>query len=152
MPAGHEKLQGEIVGATYLGLSVDINVSYGGDPVKETVAITKALADDNRLRIIMMVRDKTACVCQIVEVLGNAPSTVSKHLSILKGAGLIDSYKQGRWIYYHLPKQPTKAVEGALNWVIDSLKDSEVIKQDSLKGTVVCEQDPQEITKSQRKR
>lgn len=120
--------------------------------MRETVAITKALADENRLRIIMMVRNREACVCQIVEVLGNAPSTVSKHLSILKGAGLIDSYKQGRWIYYHLPKQRSEVVDNALNWVIKSLEDSEVIKEDGLKGTVICDQDPEELSKSQRER
>mgnify|MGYP000906732849 CR=1 FL=1 len=120
--------------------------------MKKTLAITKALADENRLRIIMMVKDREACVCQIVEVIGNAPSTVSKHLSILKAAGLLDSYKQGRWIYYHRPARPSTAVEMALNFVFDSLKDSEVIAQDRLVGKVVCEQDPEELTKWQRER
>lgn len=68
-----------------------------------SAAITKALADETRLRIIMMVRDRKPCVCQVVEVLALAPSTVSKHLSLLKAAGLIESFKLGRWIYYHLP-------------------------------------------------
>lgn len=120
--------------------------------VKETVAITKALADENRLRIIMMVKDKEACVCQIVEVLGYAPSTVSNHLSILKGAGLIESYKQGRWIYYHLPKEPSNVVNDALAWVMESLVDSGIVKQDRIKGTIVCEQDREELTRQQRER
>lgn len=120
--------------------------------MKEAVTITKALADENRLRIIMMVKESEACVCQIVEILGNAPSTVSKHLSILKGAGLIESYKRGRWIYYHLPREPTTVVKAALHWVIEALGDSLVIKEDQRRGTVICEQDPEEIAKSQRER
>jgi len=100
----------------------------------------------------MMVKDQEACVCQITEVIGNAPSTVSKHLSILRAADLLDSYKQGRWIYYHLPSQPSLSVRMALDFVFETLKDSEVIAQDRLTGKVVCEQDPEELTKLQRER
>ncbi len=122
----------------------------GGFEVKETLAITKALADENRLRIIMMVKDNEACVCQIVEVLGNASSTVSKHLSILKYAGLVDCYKQGRWIYYHLPQERSKAVSAAIRWVVESLEDSIVIQKDRVKSRCVCEQEPEELIKIQR--
>ena len=105
--------------------------------MKETLAITKALADENRLRIIMMLKDSEACVCQIIAVLGYAPSTVSKHLSILKNAGLIDGYKQGRWVYYHLPSEPSEAASSALKWVMNALVNSDVIRNDRAKSTVV---------------
>ncbi len=120
--------------------------------MKQTLAIAKALADENRLRIIMMVKDEAACVCQITEVIGNAPSTVSKHLSILRTAGLLDSYKQGRWIYYHRPERPSTAVRMALEFVFETLEDSEVIAQDRSVGKVVCEKDPEELTRMQRER
>ena len=51
--------------------------------MKEVLAITKALADENRLRVVLFLRGGEMCVCQIVEMLGLAPSTVSKHLDIL---------------------------------------------------------------------
>ena len=98
----------------------------------------------------MMVENQEACVCQITEVIGYAPSTVSKHLSVLKAAGLLDSYKQGRWIYYHRPEQPSIAVKMALSFVFETLEGSEVIAQDRLVGTVVC--DPEELTKLPRER
>ena len=120
--------------------------------MKETLAIAKALADENRLRILMMVNERTACVCQIVEVLGIAPSTVSKHLSLLRAAGLIDSYKQGRWVYYHLPVQPSPSAIKALRWVMESLADSERILADGQKGMIVCEQDPEMLAQLQRTR
>jgi DNA-binding transcriptional ArsR family regulator len=118
--------------------------------VKTTLSITKALSDENRLRILMMVKEQEACVCQIIEVIGNAPSTVSKHLSILKSAGLLDSYKRGRWVYYHLPKQPSIAEKMALELVFEMLKNDEVIIKDKLANKIVCEQDPIELAKSQR--
>ncbi len=46
-----------------------------------TVKVTKALGDVQRLRILSLLEHGELCVCQIIEVLGLAPSTVSKHLS-----------------------------------------------------------------------
>jgi ArsR family transcriptional regulator len=60
----------------------------------------KALADLNRLRILLALRDRPLCVCQIVALLELAPSTVSKHLAILDQAGFIQAQKEGRWIFY----------------------------------------------------
>lgn len=70
--------------------------------MRELIAVTKALADENRLRIVMALRPGELCVCQIVELIGLAPSTVSKHMSILKQARLVDSRKEGRWMFYRL--------------------------------------------------
>jgi len=58
---------------------------------KETVPevkALKALGDETRIRAVLALRDNELCVCQIVELLELAPSTVSKHLQILKEAGL----------------------------------------------------------------
>ncbi|NTW49163.1 MAG: winged helix-turn-helix transcriptional regulator [Chlorobiales bacterium] len=64
--------------------------------------IFKALADGNRLRILKMLEVRPLCVCEITDVLGLATSTVSKHLSILRDAGLITDDKQGKWVNYSL--------------------------------------------------
>lgn len=79
------------------------------------VSIAAALADENRARIILglaLLREKGVpelCVCQMTEFLALAPSTVSKHLSILKTAGLLEARKQGRWMYYRLAADPLPA-------------------------------------------
>ena len=73
----------------------------------------RALADENRIRILMALRGRQLCVCQVTAFLDLAPSTTSKHLSILRQARLIESNKQGRWVYYRLaddsprPNDPT---------------------------------------------
>ncbi len=86
------------------------------------MSITRALADPNRVRILLALRRGELCVCQITELFGLAVSTVSKHLSILHHAGLIQSHKTERWVYYRLPdrKAPT-AVREALAWLKKSL-------------------------------
>ena len=90
--------------------------------MREFMAVTRALADPNRVRIVLALRRRELCVCQITELFGLAPSTVSKHLSILHHAGLIQSRKTERWVYYRLPdKTAPAAVREALDWVKKSL-------------------------------
>ncbi len=90
--------------------------------MREFMSITRALADPNRVRILLALRRGELCVCQITELFGLAPSTVSKHLSILHHAGLIQSRKTERWVYYRLPdKSAPVAVREALAWVKKSL-------------------------------
>ena len=63
--------------------------------MREFMNITKALADENRVRMLMALRGGELCVCQITELFGLAPSTMSKHLSMLFQAGLVESRKDG---------------------------------------------------------
>ncbi len=60
----------------------------------------KALADNNRLRILKMLQSRSMCVCELREVLGLAQPSVSKHLKILKDAGLIVDAQEGLWTNY----------------------------------------------------
>lgn len=90
--------------------------------MREFMAITKALSDPGRVRILLALRRSELCVCQITELFDLAISTVSKHLSILQQAGLIQSRKTERWVYYRLAgKAAPVAVREALDWVHKSL-------------------------------
>ena len=70
--------------------------------VRELLAVMKALADPSRLRIVAALDGRELCLCQIVELLGLATSTVSRHMSILEQARLVDARKEGRWTYFRL--------------------------------------------------
>ena len=123
------------------------------DAMRTTLRITKALADLQRVRILMMLRPGELCVCQIVEVLSLAPSTVSKHLSILSAAGLVDSRKDGRWAYYSLPQRTAGTfVRPVLEWLGDTLKNDETIEQDLKKLRTVVACDPESLCRRQRER
>lgn len=94
--------------------------------------VAKAVADEKRIRILAALRRRELCVCQIVELLGLAPSTVSKHLSILRQAYLVDVRKDGRWTYYARPKTGLlPAARAALEWIDDALSDDSVIREDA---------------------
>jgi ArsR family transcriptional regulator, arsenate/arsenite/antimonite-responsive transcriptional repressor len=83
----------------------------------ELTAVTKALADGSRLRAIFALQGGELCVCQIIELLDLAPSTVSKHMFLLRNAGLVEARKDGRWIYFRLAEKPSPLVRGALAWL-----------------------------------
>ena len=68
----------------------------------DIVYILKALADDNRIRILNLLRNDELCVCDIEDVLGIKQSNASRHLNRLKVAGIIDSEKKSQWVYYRL--------------------------------------------------
>ncbi|NCC51230.1 MAG: ArsR family transcriptional regulator [Spartobacteria bacterium] len=76
--------------------------------MNELINIMKALAEPVRLRAWYALREGELCVCQLITVLGLAPSTVSKHLSILHQAGLVQSRQAGKWVYYRLPRTHEK--------------------------------------------
>lgn len=121
--------------------------------MKATLRVTKALADLQRVRILIMLGAGELCVCQILEVLALAPSTVSKHLFILSAAGLVDCRKDGRWLYYRLPKGASGArVRPVLKWLGETLKGDEQIEQDAkkLRAVVCC--NPRSLCRRQRER
>ncbi len=100
------------------------------------MAVVKALGDENRVRVLMALRARELCVCEIIELLGLAPSTVSKHLSILFQAGLVESRKEGRWVYYRLAKSDTTPeAASAIAWMTGLLEHERTICEDQRRIT-----------------
>ena len=113
------------------------------------MAITKALSDPGRVRILLALRKGELCVCQITELFGLATSTVSKHLSILTHAGLTLSRKDERWVYYRLPENANTEVTEALDWVMKSLGRSAAAREDAAKLRKILQMDVQDICRRQ---
>lgn len=66
--------------------------------------IFKALGDENRIQILLMLSQKEICACQFYEKLGISQPTASHHLKILSDAGMILARKEGKKIHYSLNK------------------------------------------------
>jgi ArsR family transcriptional regulator, arsenate/arsenite/antimonite-responsive transcriptional repressor len=62
----------------------------------------RALSDENRLRIVDLLRGGERCVCELTDALEIGQSLLSFHLRILKEAGLVTDRREGRWAYYTL--------------------------------------------------
>ena len=68
--------------------------------MRDLEAALKAAGDPTRTRILKLLQERDLCVCQVRAVLELAPSTVSKHLAILRSAGLVEDRRDGRWSHY----------------------------------------------------
>jgi ArsR family transcriptional regulator, arsenate/arsenite/antimonite-responsive transcriptional repressor len=114
---------------------------YNND-LRGLLSITGALSDETRIRILMMLDIAELCVCQITAALELAPSTISKHLSILEDADLILRRKEGRWVFYRLnmPEFST-SIGDALRLVKGSIGQSENIANDRKKIETLLHED-----------
>ena len=114
--------------------------------MRQFMAVAKALADENRVRMLLALRGGELCVCQITELFGLAFSTTSKHLSILYQAGLLNSRKEGRWIYYSLPgKEAPAPAREAIRWMIRALAEDRRVVEDATRLKKVMALDPVEL-------
>lgn len=71
-------------------------------PMRDFELALKAAGHQTRTRILKLLESGGLCVCQVEAVIGLAPSTVSKHLTVLKLAGLVEDRRDGKWIEYTL--------------------------------------------------
>ena len=118
--------------------------------MESVLAIARALSDENRLRALLALGEQEVCVCQIIELLQLAPSTVSKHMSILKQAKLVVAKKNGRWVYYRLPgKEASPIVRQALAWVRQAAVADNGIKNDAVKMVKIMDTDRDVICERQ---
>ena len=118
--------------------------------MEDTLTIIKALADGSRMRVIavLMVEDEL-CVCQIIEMLQLAPATVSRHMTILQNARLVQSRKEGRWVFYRL----TAAFPGLLQqWLSGALAHSAEIQADLRRVQTIVAGDPDDLCRQQKNR
>ena len=70
--------------------------------MKEELKLFRALSDETRLRIMVLLSEKELCVCQLEWALGLSQAKVSRHLTVLKNAGLVQDRREGLWIFYSL--------------------------------------------------
>lgn len=112
---------------------------------------TQALADESRLRILGLLATESVaagelCVCQIIDVLGLAPSTISKHLALLRQADLIEGRKEGRWMHYRLAPPPG----GPPPWILKRLATEARVAEDRASLLRLLRFDLEEVTRRQR--
>jgi ArsR family transcriptional regulator, arsenate/arsenite/antimonite-responsive transcriptional repressor len=67
-------------------------------------AFFRALGDETRWRIVRLVSDRALCVCELADILGMPPSSVSSHVQIIRKAGLLESETCGKWTYFRIQR------------------------------------------------
>jgi len=81
--------------------------------MKREAQLLKALADETRLRILLLLAAGELCVCELMAVLELPQSTVSRHLSYLKNSGWLLDRREAVWMYYRINPED-HALAGAL--------------------------------------
>ena len=117
--------------------------------MERTLNILKALADRNRLRIVLALQGvDELCACQVTELLQVAGATVSRHLALLVNAGLLENRKEGRWVFHRL--KVSEDNRQVLQWVAASAEGMAEAASDrrAIREIVAC--DPAEICRRQR--
>jgi len=99
--------------------------------MNDVLTSTKALSEEIRLRLILLLKDREACVCELMSVFAMAQSKLSHHLITLRDAGFLHDEKRGEWNYYRMD---TKALSPVNRELLDSvarrLTDHHTIERD----------------------
>ena len=99
--------------------------------LRDYESVMKATADPTRVRILKILEGGEMCVCQVIAILSLGQSTVSKHLFLLRSAGLIKDRRDRKWIHYSLDRKSespyaVRMLRNLRGW----LKDDPVIAKD----------------------
>lgn len=109
----------------------------------------KAVADGNRMRIIMVLQHAgELCPCQITELIQVSGATISRHLGVLQRAGIIESRKDGKWVYFRL--RESQEHQAMLDWLASQLEETVQIVKDREALAVILACDPEDICRKQR--
>ncbi|HAA84859.1 MAG TPA: transcriptional regulator [Kosmotogaceae bacterium] len=98
--------------------------------VRETI-LFKALSDPIRLRLASLLAIAgEKCVCVLAQALDEPDFKISRHLGIMRSAGMVESRREGTWIYYKLAKPHNEIEESLQKCLKIHMKHHETIKQD----------------------
>ncbi len=99
--------------------------------IREYAETFKALSDETRIRTLYLFlkADSELCVCELTDSLEVTQYNVSRHLKILRNAGLIEGYKEGRWVYFHINKK-RNAFKSAVLKSVSSIADEQIRKDE----------------------
>lgn len=98
--------------------------------MRSYVSLFRALSDETRLRVMVLLSRKELCVCELEAALVSTQVKVSRHLAVLKNAGLVTSRRDGQWIYYAIARPRNCLEEKIFACFKDCLRKNEVVKKD----------------------
>jgi ArsR family transcriptional regulator len=99
--------------------------------MNDLVLMGKAFADPSRVRIVLALREKELCVCELCDALRMRQSTLSTHLQVIRKAGLVSARKQGKWMYYAIAPAANQLVSALGEFFSRSLGADATLKQDT---------------------
>lgn len=84
---------------------------------KRTALIFKAFCDENRIRIVKLLRTGEKCACKLLEELNITQPTLSHHMKILCDSGVVIGRKEGKWMHYSISDEGAKYAMDCLKYM-----------------------------------
>jgi ArsR family transcriptional regulator len=104
---------------------------YVRSVMNDLVLAAKALADPTRVRVLAVLRDGELCVCEMSDALEVTQSTLSTHLQLIREADLVQTRKEGKWIYYALKPEARRLIKGVFDFFADGLETDRLLRRDA---------------------
>jgi ArsR family transcriptional regulator, arsenate/arsenite/antimonite-responsive transcriptional repressor len=109
-------------------------------------ALFKALSDRNRLRIVAaLLKHDELCACQLTELIQVTGATASRHMGVLISSRLVDSRKDGRWVYYRICKEQADLI----GWIELQLSNDLDIALDAKTLDEITSWEPEDLCRKQ---
>jgi len=108
--------------------------------MEQLTQMYKALSEDMRLRVVMLLTHGEICVCDLMAIFGENQSKVSRHLAYLKHSGLIKSKRVGTWMHYSLKEPLDSTIDAQLTFMKQQLSQLPVIRDDEQKMQDIMKQ------------
>ena len=106
--------------------------------LKPLSRLFRALGDETRLRIVALLAHGELCVCHVEQALGLTQPNASRQLGLLRTAGVLDSRRDGTWVYYRIVPQEHEAVQRLLEVLTDSLTTRRALRIDLVRLRRSC--------------
>jgi ArsR family transcriptional regulator len=106
--------------------------------VRPLTRLFRALGDETRLRIVALLSHGELCVCHIESALDLNQSTASRHLGILRTAGVVDCRRDGTWVYYRVTEQQHATVARALDVLTKAFGAERALRTDHVRLRRSC--------------
>lgn len=103
------------------------------------VDIFKALSEESRLRIIAILMEEEMCVCDIEESLNLTQSNASRHLTVLRNCGILESNKKAQWNYFTVSSKFIRENQDLWSYLSSRLKELPTYQADIVKCHSVCD-------------
>ena len=114
--------------------------------MEQLTQMYKALSEDMRLRVVMLLTHGEICVCDLMAIFGESQSKVSRHLAYLKHSGLVRSKRVGTWMHYSLKEPLDSTIDAQVTFMKQQLSQLPVFQNDEkkmqdIKKQKLCEED-----------
>ena len=108
------------------------------EDVRPLTKLFRALGDETRVRIVALLTHGELCVCHLEKALDLSQPNCSRQLGILKSAGIVDSRRDGTWVYYRITEQEYESVTNVLDVLAKTFGAEKTVRADLVRVKKNC--------------